>query len=108
MAQNLPFYSLMAMVRKPFYATVGVFSSSHDLSWIPDSTLNFVFEEPAAAADGSRTEFVFDGTPKYVMLDGQWRRPDVGYALNGATVTFLDESGTVFAPRSGADIVALV
>jgi hypothetical protein len=104
----LKFLSLLAMVRKPHYVTAQVFSSDWNLDYIPDTTLNFVIEAATETADGTITEFTFAGTPKYVMLDGQWRRENHGYTLNGTVVTFTDSTGEVFAPRSGAEIVAVV
>lgn len=104
----LKFTNLMAMVRKPHYVTAQVFRSEEDLGWIPDTTLNFVVEASSDTADGSRTTFTFAGTPKFVMLDGQWRRENHGYTLNGTVVTFTDSSGEVFAPRANAEIVAVV
>jgi hypothetical protein len=104
----LKFANLMAMWRKPFYATAGVFRTDEDLTWIPDTTLNFVIEASATEADGTETEFTFEGTPRFVMLDGQWRRENHGYTLNGTVVTFTDSNGEIFAPREGAEIVAVV
>lgn len=104
----LKFANLMAMWRKPHYVTAGVFSPAWDLSYIPDSTLNFVTETAIESASGTQTTFTFSGTPKFVWLDGQWRRLNVGYTLNGTVVTFTDESGEIFAPRAGADIQAVV
>lgn len=105
----LKFTNLMAMGRKPHYATAGVFRTDEDLSWIPDSTLNFVTEAPDETADGSITQFTFEGTPRYVLLDGQWRRQNYGYTLNGTVVTFIvDSGGEIFAPRAGAEIIAVI
>lgn len=104
----LKFTNLMAMWRKPFYATAGVFRTDEDLAFIPDVSLNFVTETPSETADGTITEFTFEGTPRYVMLDGQWRREDYGYTLNGTVVTFTDSTGEPFAPRANAEIVAVV
>lgn len=105
----LKFNSLLAMVRKPHFVTAGVFRSTDNLDYIPDSTLNFVTEAPDETADGSITQFTFEGTPRYVLLDGQWRRQNYGYTLNGTVVTFIvDSGGEIFAPRAGAEIIAVI
>jgi hypothetical protein len=104
----LKFNNLSAMVRKPHYATAGIFTTDHNLAWIPDSTLNFVTQEPADAANGVRTEFVFDGTPKFVVYNGQWRFENVGYTLSGNTVTLIGAGGGTITPDTGDDIRAIV
>jgi hypothetical protein len=108
MAQNLPFANLMAMARKPHLATCAVFSATHDLSWIPDSTLNFVVEDPLLAANGTRFEFTFGSLPKAVLYNGEWRFENAGYTRVENTITLTDENGDTLTPESGAVIQALV
>ena len=97
------------MWRKPFYATAGVFSASHDLSWIPDAVLPYsAIEEPLVAPDGTVTTFTFNSTPRRIYYNGLILLEDIGFTLSGNTATIIDVDGNTITPEANAIIRAFV
>lgn len=97
------FNNLLAMSRKPYYATANVFQNVMDLSWIP-SVNQLTTDPPQETADGNQITFTFADPPRMVILDGQWRFENVGYLRTGNVIAFIDHNSVPFAPAEGADI----